>query len=191
MPKIIWRKWVDPLAHLLDKGDEDDIEDFDEISYDPDKSKSGNIGPAIIGPFGIIPIHEENLPSKLYDFWMGHTDFNITEGVANLISNVDGVESLDVYSRYRFRIAIGIAFDSHQVRQAIDRIFNKPPQAEDRLRPTRQLMQNRYKYWAIAVMPGGKHEMAGGDTQEEVEKKMAAFKDLAQELETSWINEAT
>ena len=51
-----------------------------------------------------------------------HTNFDITDKIVDIVSKTYGVESLDVYSRYRLRIGVpntGL-FDAAQVRKSIN-----------------------------------------------------------------------
>lgn len=160
----MWQKWHDPLAAMVKKAaknqnfhqeddeddeyrlaiksfndndnddDDDDDDDDDESPYDSGEQK-GNTGPCVIGPMGVIPMHESNIPSKMYNFWMGDTNFDLTNDIAKKIESCTGVESLDVYSRYRFRIAIGRAFNQRDVKTGIEKIIdetcpNKPPEKQ-------------------------------------------------------------
>lgn len=137
-PAIIWEKWFDPLG-----GDDQDLEDDDEIEDladddiidgigDPiDKSlfkyKNSNINKCriIMTPFGIIPYNENTASSKIFNFWMGHSNFGITSNISDIIEKIDGVETLDVFTRYRFRIAIGKAFQDSEVMRIINKnVYN-------------------------------------------------------------------
>ena len=140
MRKIVWEEWKDPLAPLLKDNSktlkDEDSENiakyrdavktfgYDESEDDDDdyrmlKGPTDVIGACIVGPMGIVPINESNIPSKLFTFWMGHTNFDIDDEVALKIEATPGVESLDVFTRYRFRIAIGRAFEQKGVLSAI------------------------------------------------------------------------
>ena len=55
-----------------------------------------------------------------YDCWVGHTNFDITEEVRDIIDTCKGVEILKVHSRYRFFVGIGRMFDFSEVRQLIE-----------------------------------------------------------------------
>ena len=135
--KIFWLKWQDPMGHLVyekkEEGEEniefvaskDSFNDPDKPAYSPSSNSQGNTGPAIVGPQGVIPIHEHNLPGKIYNFWNGHTNFGITGRVAFLIEKVVGVETLDIFTRYRFRIGIGKAFEQRKVMRAIEEAIIK------------------------------------------------------------------
>jgi hypothetical protein len=64
---------------------------------------------------GMIPLHEKTACTKIFKFWIGHTNFNITPNIANIIEQVEGIEILDIFTRYRFRIAVGKAFKDRDV----------------------------------------------------------------------------
>jgi hypothetical protein len=52
---------------------------------------------------------------------MGHTNFDITRRVAETIEITEGVETLDIYTRYRFRISVGKAFEDSMVMRTINK----------------------------------------------------------------------
>ena len=70
---------------------------------------------------GIIPFNDNTASGKIFNFWMGHTNFDISKSIVNIIEKIDGVETLDVFTRYRFRIAIGKAFDDSQIMRNINK----------------------------------------------------------------------
>lgn len=114
---IAWQKWFDPFGE-----DEDDSTDFnyeDEEIEDSDVTFAPKQFKAISTPMGIIPYTENTASSKIFNFWLGHTNFDITNKIASIIGECLGVESLDVFTRYRFRIAIGKAFDESEVKKNI------------------------------------------------------------------------
>jgi hypothetical protein len=132
--QIVWRKWSDPLAPLVNgkmplpyDPDEDDyrrsratFEEEEEEETPLVRSSNGWIGPCITTAAGIVPLRESNLPSSLFNFWMGDTNFDLTESVVNSIAAVNGVETLDVFTRYRFRLGIGRCFNEKSVKVAIE-----------------------------------------------------------------------
>lgn len=134
---IIWQKWMDPFGE----------DEFPEISSDIDPEfyddePSENITEAshpknpiintikrnikvIATPMGIIPVTDNTASGKIFNFWMGHSNFNITKKVASLIEETDGVETLDIFTRYRFRISVGKAFnDSDVMRNINDNVYS-------------------------------------------------------------------
>lgn len=134
---IIWQKWADPFGED-DTGDllnslehKNNLEDdeynnfYDDNKEDPEHKKNNfiiskqNIR-VMATPMGIIPVTENTASGKIFNFWTGHTNFDITPKVALLIEQTSGVETLDVFTRYRFRIAIGKAFKDAKVMQKIN-----------------------------------------------------------------------
>ena len=133
---IMWQKWIDPFAQ-----DDDEIaEEFDPYtgSYtNEDEDEDENIGDkdiknflsnkqlkpikAIATPMGIIPVNDNTASGKLFNFWVGHTNFDISKKIANIIEKTDGVETLDIFTRYRFRIAVGKAFDDSEIMRDINK----------------------------------------------------------------------
>ncbi len=209
--KIVWLKWVDPLAHLVhDEKPRPQDEDEDEIGfreaqesfigpgephYHPNASRKGQIGPSVVGPMGIVPIHENNLPSKLYNFWMGHANFGITNDIEKKISLAPGVESVDVFTRYRFRIAVGYAFDQDEVKKGVEQaVCPAPPKVQvtkeavgsGALKQLCDYLKVRYPFWAVFVSEGGTMNWACGESKEEVEEKSTVFKQGAKHIVVSW-----
>ena len=128
--KIIWEKWRDPfVGYDENEIDIDETNFFDENNFeeDDDSNREVNIVKrsdpvrVISTPMGIIPYNEYTASSKIFNFWTGHTNFNIVDSVAFLIETTDGVETLDIFTRYRFRIGIGKAFQDRQVMQSIEK----------------------------------------------------------------------
>lgn len=120
---IIWEKWKDPLGY-------DDIENIEETQeYEDEQVVTQKIKKIkctlITTPFGIIPFNENTASSEIFNFWTGHTTFAITKSVADIIENTDGVETLNVFTKYRFRIGIGKAFnDSSVMRNINNNVYN-------------------------------------------------------------------
>jgi hypothetical protein len=125
---IIWEKWRDPfgevdedispndgLGEFLDDNHEEDEEDSDQLINDNSFKTVAKQVKVIATPMGIVPINENTASGKIFNFWTGHTNFDITKGVFNILETVDGVETLDVFTRYRFRIGIGKAFTDSYV----------------------------------------------------------------------------
>lgn len=134
---IIWQKWFDPfgeddseskssidsLRHNDEQEDEneDEKDNFDNANHLYSKKPLR----AIATPMGLIPYTENTASSKIFNFWVGHSNFDLSARVVNIIEETEGTETLDVFSRYRFRIAIGKAFDDAKVMKNInDRVYH-------------------------------------------------------------------
>src|SRR5574343_129795 len=122
---IAWSKWIDPLGrnrHEFEYLPEEEVENFDnnledmyeneETDLEEANESSNNISPVpvILTPRGIVPIKPYNDATKIFNFWMGETNFNIGKKRLAIINAVPGVEILDVFTRYKFRIAVGNLF---------------------------------------------------------------------------------
>lgn len=105
-----FRKQLENSEHI-EEGDDEEVEepDMPKDTFSPPPIK------AINTPMGIIPYAEQTASGKIFNFWVGHTNFNITEPVVSIIENCAGTECLDVFTRYRFRIGIGKLFTERDV----------------------------------------------------------------------------
>jgi hypothetical protein len=133
-PLIVWQKWIDPFG--------EDIEDIRWTDYDneiptinpssktedqedlPVKQTSKSIK-VIASPMGLIPYSEHTASGKIFNFWTGHTNFNLYKNIIDILEQIDGVETLDVFTRYRFRIGIGKCFDDSLVMDDINKTLYK------------------------------------------------------------------
>lgn len=126
---IIWQKWKDPFGEKDDSIDMDeeysnffDAENEDE--YEEQKSKLDEMLnnkqiKVIATPMGLVPINENTASGKIFNFWVGHTNFDITKNIFKIMEETNGVETLDIFTRYRFRIGIGKAFNDSIVMKEI------------------------------------------------------------------------
>lgn len=125
---IVWEKWVDPFGGDIDESkwnNYNEDESYDALFEENPELKSKFIKPikVISTPMGLIPYNEHTSSSKIFNFWIGHTNFSITQQIVDIIEKCDGVEILDVFTRYRFRIGIGKCFyDSDVMSNIKDRI---------------------------------------------------------------------
>lgn len=133
--KIVWQKWVDPFGRdSIDTEYETPNESnfLDDSLLDPEEDKDKK-HPEFVKesiqvmatPMGIIPINEHTASSKIFNFWVGHTNFDISKKISDIIEQTPGVETLDIFTRYRFRVAIGKVFDDGQVMRSINKNINK------------------------------------------------------------------
>ena len=130
-PLIIWEKWRDPFGFDSDtteyKPTEPEYwEEDQKTNQDNDDSEPPAImteidrpTKVIATPMGIIPMNEYTCSSKIFNFWTGHANFDLTEEVADIIETSPGVESLNIFTRYRFRIGIGKAFKDAEIMKLI------------------------------------------------------------------------
>lgn len=125
---IVWQKWFDPFGEDDDidhtdsdpMDNEDVVDDETEEFYEDALKRTPKPIKAIATPMGLIPYNENTASSKIFNFWVGHTNFSITKDIARILETIDGVETLDVFTRYRFRISVGKAFDLSRVMKKIN-----------------------------------------------------------------------
>lgn len=111
---IAWEKWDDPL--MFDESDTPIIEDNDG---DAPTIRTKTLK-MVITPMGAIPYNETTAASNIFNFWVGHTNFNISKNISDLLEECEGVETLDIFTRYRFRVGIGKAFEAGDVMRGIN-----------------------------------------------------------------------
>lgn len=187
--RIGWEKWTDPLNFDHDLDDEDDDDDDDEKTPYSDKEKrrygmpnkaSIRNMPIIQTRNGPLPMHEYTRPGYLYNFWVGHTNWPLTRKNFEDLNKILGVESLDVFTPYRFRIAVGKMFTFADVRWRIHNIIVAENSLElfnvGRNHVTEQVLEDRisladrvgseireikkdHRFWAAYVLPNGKKEV--------------------------------
>lgn len=135
--KIKWEEWRDPFGRDIDKSDdwpeiernfkEKNVELFsdEDVDISPDdmvhpldpKNRPIHI---VATPMGIVPMTDNTMPSKVFNFWVGHTNFTITPQIEDVIKKVDGVEVLRVMSRYRLQLGVGKLFQEMEVFKCIE-----------------------------------------------------------------------
>jgi hypothetical protein len=112
----------------LEEGDldDDDDDEWSEDEYDMMDNKIPMVRrppkkpmKILATPLGIIPMTEWTTPSKIFNFWVAHTNFRMTQEIQEIIDSTDGVETLDIYTPYRWKVGVGKAFSSQLVKQRI------------------------------------------------------------------------
>jgi len=118
---VYWEKWIDaytPEETEVVLLDEESLEEDQGISFEEELGvefkKFKNIQ-TIFTPFAGLPLTEQSPASSYFKFWVGHTNFKITPKFHRIMSNVEGVESIDVFTPYRFRIGIAKLFKDRTV----------------------------------------------------------------------------
>lgn len=119
---IIWEKWKDPFGF-------DDSESIHETNNNQDNEQ--NISEQyttkkikcqlISTPLGLIPFNETISSNEVFNFWTGHSNFALTNNISSIIENTPGVETLNIFTKYRFRIGIGKAFSDSIVMREINK----------------------------------------------------------------------
>jgi hypothetical protein len=106
------------MQHLEEMRDE---EDEDGEDYEDSES--------IIHASPMVPITSQLMEDitmlSSFDCWIGHTNFDLTYSVKDILNNVPGIELLKICSRYRFFVGIGQMFDFKNVRNDIEKAIIK------------------------------------------------------------------
>jgi hypothetical protein len=189
--KILFDRWKDPFLTNLADFDSEEAKNIqsktDLIEEMTDHPTKQNLGQCIIGPMGIIPINEYNTPSANFNFWIGHTNFGITDELAPKIAKVSGVERLEIYTRYRFRVGIGRAFKEKKVLRDIKLATGcqvKPPRQQyDVEAIIADLLQ--FKNWAVYIDNKGEIDIIHDEDLEVLKKDYEARKGY-RKVYTSW-----
>lgn len=128
--QIVWEKWTDPFGQDIEETkwnhyDDEELDEDTEFLEDHLQEHMNNKSVMVIAsPLGIIPYNEYTASGKIFNFWIGHTNFNLSQKVSDIIEACPGVELLDIFTRYRFRIAIGKCFNDNEIMKIIsDKIY--------------------------------------------------------------------
>ena len=117
---VYWEKWIDAFeeegesfSEAISEAEEELTNEellenehlFQEVSHVR----------SIVTPFGILPLTEQTMASKHFKFWVGHSNFKLTKDFYTVIGQHPGIETLDILTPYRFRIAVGKMFTDRDV----------------------------------------------------------------------------
>ncbi len=121
-------------------------------------------------PLGVYPEESKMKPSDRWDCWMGHSNFDITNDIADKIELIDGVEALRVMGRYSFFIGVGKLFDIKDIRTDIEKELCVYTEQEifsnENTQATVDLVKEQLKtekYWSMLVSPEGEVEYIVSD----------------------------
>ena len=118
---VYWEKWVyayEEQTVAIESEEEESVYEEEEEMLAEKFALMSNIK-SIMTPFGIMPLTEQSLASQHFKFWVGHANFKLTDKVYNIVGNTAGVETLDILTPYRFRIAIGKMFVDRDVMSTV------------------------------------------------------------------------
>ena len=117
--EVYWEKCIDAYEeHTEDIDIEEEETGYEEEMF-AEKLPLMNHIKSIMTPFGIMPLTEQSLASQHFKFWGGHSNFKLTDNVYKVVGNTPGVETLDILTPYRFRIAIGKMFVDRDVMSTV------------------------------------------------------------------------
>jgi hypothetical protein len=117
---VYWEKWIDAFEEE-DKSFAEAVSEAEEELTNEELLENEHIFHevshvrSIVTPFGILPLTEQTMASKHFKFWVGHANFKLTEDFYKVIGQHPGIETLDILTPYRFRIAVGKMFTDRDV----------------------------------------------------------------------------
>lgn len=184
--KIVWEsvkyKFDTSKSKWMDDS-EDEIEEYsDEYEEDGDPLDGHfniPIGNIVSTPFGMFEVEEAFNPLNHFEFWIGHTDFDLTQNFINVVEKIPGVEGLKVFSRYRFLLAVGKLFDFKKVRPVIELSIGSL-QISKEILDLREEFSKQEKDWYIYVYPDLKNYLSCFVTDEDFEDSYNKMTDLSQ-----------
>jgi len=181
--KVVWEKVQYKFDTSKSKWmeEDDEVESFEEeYEEDPLAGHLGiPIGNIISTPFGMFEVDEAFNPLNHFEFWIGHTDFDLTQNFVNVVEKIPGVEGLKVFSRYRFLLAIGKLFEFTKVRPVIELSVGSL-QISKEILDLREQFSKEEKDWYIYVYPDLKNYISCFVTDEDFEAKYNKMTDLSQ-----------
>lgn len=210
--KIIWDSkhlefdtLTGDIRQSEDSEPEDDGNKYIDSADGMDEEVSVKLPKVMQTPWGIFSVDDKMNPLREFEFWQGHTNFDITKEIAETIQKIPGVEVLNVFTRYRFFVAVGRAFSFKEVRRDIEmavcdetsKMISKDEFLgsngfdigdEDVLYEVEKLqseLEDKYDKWGILILPNGEIEYCileeDGD-EEKFEAELQMFRDSEEEI---------
>jgi hypothetical protein len=157
--QIAWEKWDENVI------EQEIVENFYE-EYEEDESGMAEdallflekIPNLVTTPMGMYQLHDKMSILNQFECWMGYTNFDITHLIKNKIEKIEGIELLNITSRYRFFVGIGKFFDFSDVRINIEKAICYDIELDENTQETVSIIRNSIsmdKYWAIFVSKAG------------------------------------
>ena len=184
--KIAWQSWnarAEEIMALDDSSSFPPEVDPSEMNYNDIEIPSELLSPDIFlqqqkilyTPLGAFPEESPMKPSDRWDCWVGHTNFSITNNIADAIENIEGVEALRILGRYSFFIGVGKLFDIKDVRTKMEKelcVYTEQEiLADANTQATVDLVKEQLKtkkYWSMLVSPEGNVEYIVSDTMDRI-----------------------
>jgi len=180
LKKIAWENWKEkvdcgpPATTMNDPAEE--MTEPSEESIENSFLSALEVPRLIQTPLGIFHYEDKLRPSEKFDCWIGYTNFDITQDISDAIELVDGVEALEVMSRYTFFLGVGKMFKFRNVRISIEESLfgdeywdgeGKPSEDDDILRSIELIKEqlSSEKHWAIFVSNDGDIDYAKSDNK--------------------------
>ena len=174
--KIAWENWKEKVDYSPPENKPEESTEDDEDIIEKSLLSAMEIPRLVQTPLGIFHYEDKLKPSEKFDCWIGYTNFDITQIVSDLIESVDGVEALEVMSRYTFFLGVGKMFNFRDVRLGIESLILDPEYIDDEshilendeiIRSIEIIKEqlSSEKHWAILVSNEGEIDYAKTDNK--------------------------
>jgi hypothetical protein len=187
MRKIVWEAWQDPLNGNAEQFSQKPImlnqSPMAMQEYDGEEEPIFGITPnKVVGtPHGLLSITENTLAANRFEFWIAHTNFDITKEFIVQLEQIAGVETVEVFTRYRMRIGFPISglFKTPNIKYRIEELIHKDNEEEinqlmlnisegygaDKAKELKEIYQELRKkmYWALYLCPNGNVDIVSGN----------------------------
>lgn len=174
--KIVWEFMHNEEA---DETEEDEVDGEDEEEFDDGYNDMEDRNPTqlIATPFGTYRVNDKYNPLRLFVWWVGHTNFNLSARVINKLSKIPGIELLKINTRYRFMIAVGKAFHFSDVRRDIERALEIIKDTELDENKIVESLKSKHEKWAVLFSDGSHMTATDADYEEGVKEFNEYLKD--------------
>jgi hypothetical protein len=124
---ISWSKWYNPWDNDYTNYEEDDEEQEDKPykdSFEEHAHKKQTGQKVLVSPMGAVTLMTPRAIEELMNFWIGQTNFKLNNPICRIIGETDGVESFEVISPYRMRVAVATLYQPGQTMNLISQNVN-------------------------------------------------------------------
>lgn len=165
--KIVWEQWKDPFENDNDFDDEE----FDDTQQMLPQMKHQKF---LQTPIGSLPVATDSMAENI-DFWIMHSNVGITKNMLQIINAIPGVETVEVFTKYRLRIGftksglfnnsdvkynIMFALQSYMDNELAKQLEDIPePNKTDILKKIDNI-DTKYRYWTMLILPNYNIECA-------------------------------
>lgn len=181
--KIAWELWQLEEIKEVQEDSENFHEDLDEeeivgvgqfMMFDP---SLGFPTPKIKTPMGSYDIDDPLSPNKMFECWIGHTNFRITQTDYSTMDSINGLGCMKVISPNRFFVGIEKLFDFQTLRLEIENLLCKDDEKQETLSETLNRLCSSKQKWAVFVTNEGEIKTIT-DQEDGYQKKLNAFKKM-------------
>ena len=167
---IAWERWDEDVI------EQEIVDNFYEKYEDTEEEEEGvedalaflgRIPSLVTTPMGVYQLHDKMNIMNQFDCWMGYTNFDITQSVKDALEKVEGVELLNIMSRYRFFLGVGKMFKFSDVRRLVEKAVRCCPLDQD-TRESVDLIKDSIssdRYWTIFVSQSGEISYASTNSE--------------------------